>query len=991
MFKSSLLAFVAAVAGMLPSMADVPNPSYAELSANFVKPPKTARAGVYWYFMDGNLSREGATKDLEAMRQAGIGYVIFLEVGIGVPRGKVDFMSDEWLEFFKHIVSECERLDIRMVLGTGPGWCGSGGPWVQGADSMRQLMASSVTVEGGGKRTVKLPVPPPHRPYFGEGAFSPEVKRRWLDYYEDVAVLAFPEPAKDERIADSDEKAHYTRAPYSSRPGTKQFLPAPAAVAAPRPGIDRAKIVDLTGKLRPDGTLEWDVPAGRWTVMRFGARNNGAVTRPAPRPGLGFECDKFDSEALKKHFANFQDRIFQALGPRPQCFGGLKYLHIDSWEMGAQNWSDAFRAEFTRRRGYDPLSFYPVWEGRIVGDENLSERFLWDLRLTSQELIVENHVLAAKRYAHGHGLKLSTEPYDMNPTADLELGVAADIPMGEFWHRGFNTSYAPIEGVSAAHAIGQPVVPAESFTSHNDAWRGHPASIKNQNDWALAIGLNRLFFHTFQHQSLPDHLKPGMTMGPYGVHWDRNQTWWPMASGYHTYLSRCQYLLQQGRSVADILYLVPESMPHVFRPPVSALDGENTNLPDRKGYNFDGCPPSIFLKASVRDGKVVLPGGAEYSIVELPHYATATPQMLEKYCELAKAGATLVGVPPMHSPSLTDYPACDERVRAIARELWGDAKTLVRQVGKGRVFRPAEGDNDRLYESYGVTAARLAQMGVGPDFASDTGAVRYHHRTAPAGDLYFIASRSDKPQTAVCSFRMTGSKAEVWNALDGTRCAVKGESDGKVTRIKLDFAPHQSYFVVFCQQGNATAELPPSKFKTEMSLAGPWKLDFLPPVGPRLSTEFAQLADWKDHENPDIRHFSGIAVYEKHFDLQGVDFARRTWLSLGKVCNMARVTLNGRDLGIQWTDPWRVETTGVLRERDNVLRVEVANLWTNRLVGDAQLPDDGPRGGKWPEWVLKGTQRPTRRVAFQAWRHYNAKSPLEPSGLLGPVEILSGK
>ena len=348
---------------------------------------------------------------------------------------------------------------------------------------------------------------------------------------------------------------------------------------------------DLTDKLRPDGTLAWQVPAGNWTVMRFVSRNNGAVTRPAPMPGLGFESDKFDTTALNAHIDRYVGKLLRYVGPRkPGSSGGLVRLHMDSWEMGAQNWTAHFRQEFIRQRHYDPLPYYPVFTGVEIGSRAISERFLWDVRQTAQELVLSNHANHLKRYAHRQGLALSIEPYDMNPTADLELGSVADVPMAEFWSKGYGyaTAFSCYEAISIAHVNGQAQVPAEAFTAeHSEAWKQYPGTMKNQTDWALAAGINQFFFHTFQHQSLNDSLKPGMTMGPYGVHWDRNQTWWPMVSAYHRYLSRCQFMLQQGRPVADILYLTPEGAPHVFRAPASALTGD-AFIPDRRGYTFDG-------------------------------------------------------------------------------------------------------------------------------------------------------------------------------------------------------------------------------------------------------------------------------------------------------------------------------------------------------------------------------------------------------------------
>jgi hypothetical protein len=659
-----------------------------DLSESFRNPPNSARPGVYWYFMDGNLSREGMTRDLESMKAAGLGHLVFLEVNVGVPRGPVDFLSEQWQDLFVHAVREAERLGIEITLGSGPGWTGSGGPWVKPEQSMQHLVASKTQLTGPGKFQGKLPVPPPHRPFFGD--VPAQMRPQWEAFYKDVAVLAFPTPANPATIPDIDEKALVYRAPFSSQPNVKPRLEAPAEF--PEDPLNSAvpldRVVDLTARLGPDGMLDWQIPNGSWTILRFVSRNNGASTRPAPDPGIGFECDKFDAKALDAHFADYAAKLLRKVGPR-QRESGWTMLHIDSWEMGAQNWTPGFRAEFHKRRGYDPQPFYPVYFGFLMGSRELSERFLWDLRLTGQDLVIENHAEHLKKLGRQHGLRLSIEPYDMNPVNDFDLGAVADVPMCEFWSLGFDTAYSCHTASSIAHVFGHPVVAAEAFTADApEAWRFHPGSLKNQGDWAFATGINRLTYHTFAHK--PDESRPGMVMGPYGVHWDRGQTWWPMTGTYHSYITRCQHMLRQGRTVADMLYLMPEGAPNVFQPPASAFSGAD-RLPDRRGYNFDGCSAQTLVRlAKVRGGRIVFPGGATYQLLVLPNCETMTPELLNKLDSLVKSGATMVGNPPHRSPSLVDYPACDTNVALRAKAIWGNlrppAAQAVRRYGKGRII-----------------------------------------------------------------------------------------------------------------------------------------------------------------------------------------------------------------------------------------------------------------------------------------------------------------
>jgi hypothetical protein len=998
MYKIILLLFI-----YFSCCFDTASAQMSTLKKGFMHPPNSAKPGVYWYFMDGNMSAKSITEDLEAMKKAGIGHLIFLEVNVGIPRGPVDFLSNEWQDLFAHAVQEAKRTGIEITLGIGPGWTGSGGPWVTPAQSMQQLVSSAVEIKGGTKHTIKLPVPLPKQPYFGEGAFTPELKKQWNDFYEDVAVVAYPTPSvPSSKITDIDEKALYYRAPYSSVKGVKQFLPSVAVYdKLPKEAvINTNKIIDLSSKLQPNGTLNWQAPKGNWTIMRFGRRNNGAITRPAPVPGLGFEADKLDTIALNAHLDNYIGKLLRKTGkPNAKDSGGLKALHIDSWEMGAQNWTPRFRQEFKKRRGYDPLPFYPVYAGNIVGSLEISERFLWDLRQTAQELVLENHAEHVKTYARRNGLKLSIEPYDMNPTADLELGAVADIPMAEFWSKGlgFNSSFSCIEATSIGHVNGKSLIPAEAFTAQdNEGWKQYPGAMKNQGDWAFATGINRFVYHTFQNQFLADSLRPGATMGPYGVHWDRNQTWWPMVNGYHDYISRCQYILQQGRTVADILYLAPEGAPHVFRPPASAMEGDAV-LPDRKGYNFDGCSPGQLYKASVKDGQIVFPGGASYRLLVLPVVQTMTPALLQKITALVKDGAVVMGPPPLKSPGLSGYPGCDTQINAMAKKLWGSLTDQpIHAFGKGKVLWSDDMSKmiDNLYPEYDPTMQALQTViGVGEDFTAN-GQLRYTHRTIGDEDIYFVSNRTDQTVQTMASFRTTKGHAQLWDPLTGNTTQLFEYSVSKqYTSLPLKFEAWQSYFVVFAKDSGINTTLQTLKNFPASSiiqtLSGPWQVAFDPKWGGPSQITFDALQDWTLRPEHGIKYYSGTAVYHKTFDLPDTPYSSKIYLDLGEIYNMARIKLNGKDLGILWTAPWKVDITAAVLKTNNQLEIEVVNLWPNRLIGDEKLPDDGIKDDQWPDWLLKGLPRTSERFTFATYNFYKKNSPLLKSGLIGPVTILT--
>jgi len=675
------------------------------MAADFAQPPDKARPWVYWYFMDGHLTREGMDADLQAMKKAGLGGAIYLEVGIGIEPGPVKFMSEEWQDLLGQAFSEADRLGLQMALAAGPGWCGAGGPWVRPEQSMQHLVASRTQVQGPSTFNARLPQPQPRTPFFGVDTLSPDLLRLWKEFYCDEFVLAFPTPAAGASIRDVDEKALYTRGsyssqipgPYTTRPWVRPFLPSEAAYEA-MPAercVASHHIVDLTSKLLPDGTLAWSVPPGNWTILRFGRTLTGQTTRPSPQPGLGLETNKFAAAAMDAHFDAYIASLLNKTGAPQHPGRGLVGLHFDSWEMSSQNWSPRFRDEFKRRRGYDPLAMMPAFTGLVVDTPETSERFLWDVRKTAQELVCENQAMRLRERGKRFGLLLSLEPYDLNPAADLDLGSTADIPMAEFWTKTANappTDFSLAEATSVGHTQGRKIIAAESFTADMpERGHQHPASVKAQGDWAFCQGINKFVIHRYQAQPWLNR-SPGMTMGTdggYGVHWERTQTWWDFAPAYHNYVARCSQMLRRGLFVADILYLVPEGSPCVFFPPRSAF--RPGQFPDRGAYNFDGCSAeTLIARASVKDGRIAFPDGMSYRLLVLPRFATMTPRLLEKIVSLVEDGATILGAPPEKSPSLSDYPACDHRVRELAARLWPAGKPATdRRVGLGRVLYDA--------------------------------------------------------------------------------------------------------------------------------------------------------------------------------------------------------------------------------------------------------------------------------------------------------------
>jgi hypothetical protein len=560
------------------------------------------------------------------------------------------------------------------------GWNGSGGPWIKPEQSMQKIVWTETQVAGPKK--------------FQEKLARPEAVK---GYYEDISVRAFPAPEGNARLPNLGNKS-------SRECGDPAILMPAAYPTTPKEEtVALDSQVDLTGKMASDGTLTWEVPAGKWTVLRFGHTTTGKENHPTPASGCGLECDKMSKEAAEVHFAGLMGKIIKEVGPL--VGKSLVATHIDSWENGSQNWTPKFREEFKARRGYDLMPFFPVMTGRIVGSRELSERFLWDVRKTVSELVLENYAGHFREMAHRNGMKLTIEAYTWCPVDELAYAGQADEPIGEFWSWWFGTnkkygfSFSCTEMTSAAHIYGKKIIGAEAFTAcDSEKWLGHPRNIKDLGDWAFCEGINRFIFHRYAMQPWLT-VKPGMTMGPWGLHYERTQTWWEMSRAWHDYLARCQYLLREGLFVADVCYLggdfAPQSIigqKRFLAKTPDVLDPNNPDYPrDRLDYSFDvASTDALLTRMDVKDGRIVLPDGMSYRLLVLPNVETMTPKVLAKIKDLVEAGATVAGSRPSKSPSLNDYPDCDSKVQGLAEKIWGSgsapAELASHEVGKGRVF-----------------------------------------------------------------------------------------------------------------------------------------------------------------------------------------------------------------------------------------------------------------------------------------------------------------
>jgi len=738
-----------------------------DLSKNFATPPAEARPWVYWFWLNGNITKEGITADLEAMKRAGIGGVLIMEVDQGAPVGPVAFMSDRWRELFKHMVSEAHRVGLEVNMNNDAGWNGSGGPWVPLDKAMQVVVTSEMQIPGGKKFAGQLPQP-----------------RANGGFYRDITVLAFPTPEDPTnaayRVQNPQAKGMSWGGMFSG-----SFEIAPARNIPSEFVVDREKIMDLSAQMDTNGALTWEAPSlpgagsGEWTVIRFGHTFTGARSHPAPATGAGPECDKLSPAGVEANYTGMIGKLVRDVGP----LAGKTFAatHVDSWEVGSQNWTPRMREEFKRLRGYDMVPFLPVLTGRIVTSDEISERFLRDVRQTVSDLLAENYIGHLRELAHKDGLRLSMEAYT-TPANDLDVANHVDEPICEFWWPDGGGLYWSVKSMaSAAHVNGRPVVGAEAFTAtDNERWQAHPANIKALGDRAFCDGVNRFIVHRYAMQPWVAYRWPGMTMGPWGLHYERSQTWWEDSKAWHEYVARCQYLLRQGTFVADVLYLQSEE-------PMQRFRGLTLT-----GYDYDGISPEAFLKdVAAKSGRLRLPGGMSYRLLVLPEVEAMTPRLLKKIAALVEAGVPVIGKPPSKAPGLTDYPQSDREVKKIADRLWGRSSD---NAGRPRIIADA------------TPAEFLAANKVAPDFTANR-PIRYIHRAAGDKDLYFIANPAAQSVEAVCTFRVSGKRPEAWlPETGGIKPITVYEEAGGCTRIPLRFEPCGSMFLVFSKGQGKSSE-----------------------------------------------------------------------------------------------------------------------------------------------------------------------------------------
>jgi hypothetical protein len=796
-------------------------------------------------------------------------------------------------------------------------------------------------------------LPAPEVPEWARGIDRAEFDRRppVTDY--EIAELALIPGA---RVRIFEDKAAFVPAPDLYEFAT----PAVDAGAA----ISKSDVVDLTAKMRPDGSLDWTPPAGEWMVLRFGYSLLGITNHPATKEATGLEVDKMDGKAVAKYMNTYLDSYKEAVGADMMGKRGIRYIINDSWEAGSENWTPEMVAQFKKLRGYDPLPWMPVLTGRVVESAEASDRFLWDFRKTIADLIATEHYGVLETVIRKRNMGHYGESHEGGRAfvADgMEVKKYNEVPMSAMWTtrpgvnpEQFGSNADDRESASVAHIYGQNLAAAESMTAAEAPWGWSPATLKPTADQEFLNGINRFVIHESAHQPLVGKA-PGLTLGPYGQWFNRNETWAEQARPWITYLARTSFLLQQGRFAADLVYYYGEdsNLTAIFAK-------KSPDIPP--GYGFDYINADALIhELRVEDGRIKTPGGMSYRVLGLDAYSRhMSLPVLRAIAKLVREGATVAGTKPVNDPSQADDQAEFSRLND---ELFGDGSG-VHRVGKGTVYAGAP-----LKDVF--DAIKLS-----PDFdytKPEAGTrLEFVHRKLADGDLYFIDNRSDRAVKVDAAFRVTGKAAELWRAETAQMARASYQTQNGRTSVPLNIEPWGTVFVVFRKAATAASFTAPVPSETELAaVSGPWAVKFQPGRGAPESVALPELVSWTSNADAGVKYFSGTGTYTQTIDAPASWFTKgaKVWIDLGNVKELADVEVNGKSLGTVWHTPFRVDASAALHPGENQLTVKVTNLWPNRMIGDLQ----------------PGVTNP---ITFADVKPFKADSPLTDSGLLGPVRIL---
>lgn len=990
------------------------------LRAGFERPPTTAELRCYWWWLNGNTTADTITHDLEGMKAKGYAGAILVDADASGQQGNLEVPagpaigSPQWTALFVHALDVAQKLGLEITLNITSRWDVGiiGGPTVTPEDALKLLTYSQQIVEGGSHQSVRLAPPPVEN-----------------GFYRPIAILAYP-LHHGAALAGSPESARHPilnlRVKTAS---TETGISMPSSIRAMRdlpsvPGEQDAnvnEVVDLSSHMNADGLLQWTFLSGTWEVLRIGYTDTPKHLTDSTGTSWGLPLDAMNAHAFDDYWQQAVSPLLNAA--KPYIGKSLRYLVTDSWEAGGTNWTETFREEFKRRRGYDPVPYLPIIAGRILSNRDISNKFLFDLRRTVADLITENYYDRFAERAKENGLGTHSEsggPHGA-PIDALETFRSSSFPQTEFWaasnyHRITDGErFFVKEASSAAHIYGKPFVAAEGPTSMAlAAWSESPGrNVQPTFDEALTEGLNRLFWHEFT--SSPG--KYGLPGQEYfaGTHLNPNVTWWRQAGPFLLAFNRAQFLLQQGRSVSDLLYLYGDQIPAFVR--VKSDDPAHV-LP---GYDYDVTNDDALLHRMQFSGPDLhTPEGVHYRALVLPASRALSYPELQWVSRFVRQGGIVIGLKPV--ASLGIIPVWQESAYTqLANEMWAACERGATEshYGRGRI--------------YCTTQARtvLSSMRIAPDFSyrlsgKDVGAdavpaFDYIHRRTASADIYFVRNTLNQSVAATLSFRVHGRAPELWMPDDGstTPALIYRETKDARTEIPLTLPAKGSLFFIFerpqtlhltgvWKDGSEvfpSARLgvgvfpsgdsgliasDPGTYRTidssghsktfaissALPLAptfGPWTLSFPAGWGAPSSIPVERFQSWTESQNPGVRYFSGTATYRSilHIPSALITSQRQVWLNLGDVREIASIAVNGVPVQTLWRAPFVVRIDRQLQAGDNKVEIEATNLWPNRLIGDLQ-------------------PSATTRYTHTNVRAYTKDSPLLPSGLLEPVIITIG-
>jgi hypothetical protein len=1010
---------VAALSASLHSQAR-PDSSFAQLRSEFVQPPASAKARCYWWWLNGNTTPETITSDLEQMKAKGLGGAILVDADDSGKEGNIEVAagpaigSPQWMALFLHALKEAQRLDLEISLNVTSRWDVGiiGGPTVKPEDAMKRLTWSRTEVDGGGEKTLRLAAPDEEN-----------------GFYRPIAVLAYPlhrgKPlagrggSKRTPILDLEFKTASMETGFSMQPSEQVLREAPPV--AGEQDTEASKVVDLSARMDAEGNLTWNFPQGDWEVLRIGYTDTRKHLTDAADTPLGLPLDAMNATAFDHYWRDAVAPLLDAA--KPYLGTSLRYLVTDSWEAGGANWTDGFREEFRRRRGYDPIAFLPVVAGRMVASRAASNQFLFDLRRTVADLIAENYYDRFAAYARQRGLGTHPEaggPHGA-PIDALRNFRDSAYPQTEFWavsgtHRVSDEErFFVKEAASAAHIYGKPFAAAEGPTSMNPAaWSESLAdNVQPSLDQAFTEGLNRIYWHEFT-TSPAQYGKPGQEYFA-GTHLNPNVTWWNQAEPFLQSLNRAQFLLQQGRPVSDLLYFYGDQVPGFVR--VKSDDPAHL-LPS---YDYDVTDEDALLhRLAFAGADLYTPEGLHYRALALPASGKISYPALVWVEGFVHQGGIVIGPEPNRPLGL--IPADQQAAYAkLAHAMWagcahGGAQS---RYGSGGIFCSTD------------ARAALAALQVAPDFSytpqepdANNGSdaeFDYVHRQTDDAEIYFVRNTRSIAVAATLSFRVNGREPELWNAEDGATApaaAYRESADGR-TEIPLTFPAHGSVFVIFTRHagrhltriekdghevfpaihagggvfatddGAIAATEPGAYIATDSQgtqhrftvqsgdLAAPaiakWTLSFPAGWGAPSSVNLDRFQSWTESNDPGIRYFSGTATYRTTVTVSAGQLAtdRQLWLQLGDLREIATVKVNGKEVETLWRQPFAARIDGMVHAGENTIEIEVTNFWPNRLIGDLQ----------------PGVKEPFTQTNVRA---YTQDSPLFPSGILQPVTLQAG-